>query len=244
MRHVLSTLVFAVILNCAPLSLAAGLRPELRGQVIVVDAGHGGRDSGAQVEGLDEKDLVLDISRATAKALRAEGARVIESRPTDTNLVPPGSKSSNLQRKNLEARVELAARHGADIFLSIHANKYSSPAVHGAQVFIGENPDAERQLLGTCLQSDLATLSGSQRQLDMISDYYLLRNLKIPTALIEVGFISSPTERSHLLDPQYQRQIAQAITRGVLCYVRGRSALHLPSHTAQHIPAASQGPAS
>ena len=225
------------VLGCGPAAVMhAG--PELQGQVIVVDAGHGGRDFGAQVQGLDEKDLVLDVSRATARALRGKGAKVIESRQTDSNLVPRMPKPTNLQRRNLEARVELASRHDAGIFLSIHANKYQDPSIRGAQVFIGEHPDAERQLLGTCLQAELATLSGSRRQLDMLRDLYLMRNLKIPAALIEVGFMSNPSERSRMQDPEYQRQIAQAITRGVMCFVRGRSALNLPPRAPQPSPAA------
>ncbi len=216
-------------------SLAQAARPkaDLHGQVIVVDAGHGGRDNGASAAGLDEKDLVLDISRETAAALRKAGANVLESRQADHNLVPRGQKPDNLQRQNLAARVELATRHDAGIFLSIHANKYSDASVHGAQVFIGENPDAERQLLGSCLHAEMTALSGSRRQLDMTRDLYLMRHLKIPAALIEVGFISNPAERSRLLQPDYQRQIAQAITRGVTCFVRGSSALKLPPHAAQ-----------
>jgi N-acetylmuramoyl-L-alanine amidase len=220
---------------------AARHKGPLQGQVIVVDAGHGGRDNGASAAGLDEKDLVLRISRETAAALRSAGARVVESRQADDNLVPRGVKTCNLQRKNLEARVELATRHDAGIFLSIHANKYGDPSVHGAQVFIGENPDAERQLLGSCLYSEMSALSGSRRQLDMTRDLYLMRHLKIPAALIEVGFISNPAERARMLQPGYQKQIADAITRGVTCFVRGRSALKLaPSpHAAQAQPAPS-----
>jgi len=234
----LSLLTLLAILGCGSTAFAARPRPELQGQVIVVDAGHGGLDNGAHVQGLDEKDLVLDISRATARALRDKGARVIESRQADDNLVPRLPKSGNLQRKNLEARVELASRHDAGIFLSIHANKYSDPSVHGAQVFVGEHPDAERQLLGTCLNTELAALSGSRRQLDMLRDLYLMRHLKIPAALIEVGFLSNPSERSRMLDPGYQQQIAQAITRGVICFVRGRPALDRSPHAAPPLSAA------
>jgi len=234
----LLTLTWAI--GAAPAARSAHPRPDLFQQVIVVDAGHGGRDYGAQVTGLDEKDLVLSISRQTARALRNAGACVVETRSADTNLVHPGPKPCNLQRKNLEARVTLAERSDAGIFLSIHANKFSDPSAHGAQVFVGENPDAERQLLGTCLHSELTTLSGSRRELNTTRDLYLMRNLKIPAALIEVGFISNPAERARMLQPRYQRELAQGITRGVVCFVRGRSALRLRRSATlppAHVPA-------
>lgn len=208
-------------------------RADLRGHVIVVDAGHGGRDNGAQVPGLDEKDLDLAISRKTAQALRQAGAKVVETRTRDANLIPRQPQPTNLQRLNLQARVDLAVQHDAGIFLSIHANKFSDGSAHGAQIFVGEKPNAERQLLGSCLHAELTSLSGSRRQLDMTTDLYLMRNLKIPAALIEVGFMSNPKDRKNMLDPAYQREVAQAITRGVTCFVRGRSALRLHHHTAQ-----------
>ena len=231
-QHLLGCVTFLTILGMVPTTLAAPARSDLRGQVVIVDAGHGGRDFGARVTGIDEKDLVLSISRKTAAALRGAGAKVVETRRSDSNLISRRPEPSNLQRMNLQARVDLAARNEADIFLSIHANKYSDSSVHGAQIFIGEKPDAERQLLGTCLQAEMSALSGGRRQLDMLSDLYLMRHLTIPAALIEVGFMSNAAERSRMLDPRYQDQVAHAVKRGVMCFVRGRSALNLPPHQA------------
>jgi N-acetylmuramoyl-L-alanine amidase len=240
-NHLFGLLACLALVGHGALAQAAQPRSSLAGQVIVVDAGHGGLDNGARVPGLDEKDLVLSISREIAHMLRQAGAKVVESRQADDNLIPRGAKERNFQRKNLEARVELATRSDAGIFLSIHANKYADPSVHGAQVFIGEEPDPERQLLGSCLHAEMSTLSGSRRQLDMISDLYLMRHLKIPAALIEVGFISNTAERSRLMQPAYQHAIAQAVTRGVMCFVRGRSALQLSTHSSRPNPAQAPG---
>ena len=231
-QYLLGIVTFLTILGMVPTTLAARARPELQGQVVIVDAGHGGRDFGARVTGVDEKDLVLSISRKTAAALRGAGAKVVETRRSDSNLISHRPEPSNLQRMNLQARVDLATRNEADIFLSIHANKYSDSSVHGAQIFIGENPDAERLLLGTCLQAEMSAVTGGRRQLDMLRDLYLMRHLTIPAALIEVGFLSNPAERNRMLDSAYQDHVAQAITRGVMCFVRGRSALNLPPHQA------------
>ena len=195
----------------------------LRGQVVLVDAGHGGRDAGGQVPGLDEKDLVHAIARRTAASLRRAGARVVESRTSDANLVARKPKPGNLQRMNLQARVELAERSRANVFLSIHANKYSDPTARGAQVFLGEQPDPVRQLLGACLQSEIAPVAESRRSLDMTRDLYLMRHLKIPAALIEVGFMTNPAERQQLVDSAYQERLAEAITRGVACFVSGQA---------------------
>jgi len=197
----------------------------LKGLVVVVDAGHGGRDFGGQVPGVDEKDLILPISRRIAAALRRTGAAVVETRQSDANLIPKQPEKTNLQRRNLEARVQLGVRSGAHVFLSVHANKYSDSSARGSQVFIGDTPDPARQLLGICLSNALATTSGSRRMLDMQTNLYLMRHLPMPAALLEVGFMTSPSELGRMQDPAYQEDLARAVVRGVTCYVRGQEAL-------------------
>ena len=224
MKTFLSALAAGATFLWAATAVAAG---PLSRPVIVVDPGHGGRDFGAQVNGLNEKDLNLAVSRTLAKCLKSAGAQVLMTRSGDANLLSD-REHGNLQRKNLEARVQLADRVHADLLLSIHVNRYSDSAAHGGQVFIGENPSPERQRLGACLQSELGPATDSRRQVDQERPLYLMRHLKIPAALIEVGFMSNRHEAQLLLQDSYRTRVARAITRGVICYYRGGASPPLP----------------
>jgi N-acetylmuramoyl-L-alanine amidase len=195
-------------------------RGPLAGRVIVVDPGHGGMDSGARAGTLYESDVVLAISKDIAAALRAQGANVVLSRTSKENLKEK-SDIGNLQRTNLAARVALAERVKADLFLSIHANRYPSyPSAHGAQVFLGETPSPEQQRLAENLMAELGPLTDSQRMIDGKRPLYLMRHLKVTAALIEVGFLSNPREVSLMTQPEYQRKLGEAVARGVVSYYR------------------------
>ena len=201
----------------ALLSAALMLAPEngnsFAGRTIVIDPGHGGRDSGAISKGRHEAAVVLSLSRTIARDIRSEGAKVVLTRMTNhQGLGDPG-------RSSLAARVDLARKSGADVFLSIHANMYPpDPGVHGAQVFIGVSPDANRVALGSCLQKKLDQVTTTHRPLDQTQSLYLMEHLKLPAALIEVGFLSNPHEARLLLNRAYQERLAAAITKGLQCY--------------------------
>lgn len=214
MRQFIAALATGAMLMAAPVPKA----PPLAGKVIVVDPGHGGRDSGARAGMLFESDIVLGIAKEVASALRACGATVYLTRTTERNLLDK-SRGGNLQRENLAARVALAERTKADLFLSLHANKYPSyPSAHGAQVFLGETPTPDRQLLGEHLMAELGPLTDSKRSIDGRRDLYLMRHLKITAVLIEFGFLSNPKELDLLSQPDYQRKLGEAVARGVVAF--------------------------
>ncbi len=192
----------------------------LAGRVIVVDPGHGGKDSGARAGTLYESDVVLAIGKQAAAALRAQGAKVVLSRTSAANLERTAN-GGNLQRMNLAARVALAERVKADLFLSIHANKYSNyPSAHGAQVFLGETPTPEQQRLAESLMAELGPLTDSTRMIDGRRPLYLMRHLKVTAALIEVGFLSNPRELALMTQPEYQRKLGDAVARAVVSYYK------------------------
>ncbi len=114
--------------------------PRLRDVVVAVDAGHGGRDPGAigRRAGTREKDVTLAIARKLAAELRRRpGIRPVLVRDGDYYLP-------------LRRRTEIAARHGADLFVSIHADAFRDPKVHGASVYVlsrnGASSEAARWL--------------------------------------------------------------------------------------------------
>lgn len=214
MRQFIAALATGAMLMAAP----APRTPPLTGKVIVVDPGHGGRDSGARAGMLFESDIVLGIGKEVAQALRARGAKVLLTRTTERNLLDK-SRGGNLQRENLEARVTLAEHAKADLFLSLHANKYpSTPSAHGAQVFLGENPSPERMRLGEHLMAQLGPLTDSKRIIDGKLPLYLMRHLTMTAVLIEFGFLSNPKETDLLVQTDYQRKLGEAVARGVVAF--------------------------
>lgn len=217
-------LLLAVIL-LVPLALTivedrAVLARSLRGVVIVVDPGHGGRDPGAVGHsGVLEKDIVLPVGLELASFLRQAGATVVMTREDDIELTdangnppPKGQK----KRTDLQRRVEIISENGADLLVSIHVNAISSSRWRGAQTFYypDGNPDSVR--LATDIQSSLKRrLGNTQRGIEGIDRQYLLKNVALPAVTVEIGFISNPEELSLLQSQAYQRRVAWSIFAGI-----------------------------
>ena len=230
MKQLIAALAAGALLMAAPHQP----KKPLASRVIVVDPGHGGRDSGARAGNLFESDLTLAIGKEVAAALRAQGAKVVMSRTNQANLMS-NAHGGNLQRLNLEARVALAERTKADLFLSVHINRLPDyPSAHGAQVFLGETPSPEQQRLAECLMQELGPLTQSQRSIDGRRALYLMRHLKTTAALIEFGFLSNPRELQNLTQPDYQRQLGEAVARAVVNYYGSPLAHRRPLPPRQH----------
>lgn len=229
MNYLMLGLALSGLLGLHP----AGSGP-LRGRTVLVDPGHGGRDSGARAHGILESELVLQISRRVAADLRALGARVVLARQGSGNLLDGQRNLGNRQRANLQARVDLAERERVDLYISVHANKAPGyPFARGGQVFLGRTPTPQSRVLGSCLEKEIASATGSRRRIDDRHELYLMEHLKMPSALVEVGFLSNAEEVREMLDPEHQGHIAQAIAQGVVCYYR-QAALADRGGWAQH----------
>jgi N-acetylmuramoyl-L-alanine amidase len=192
-----------ILLFAATLALVALLSvrpvPEI---LVVVDAGHGGHDPGAEVSGVREKDLNLTLALLVArKAQGVRGLRVVLTRSTDTYV-------------DLVERVKMAEALGAALYLSIHANYHRDPKVCGIETWVDTNAGQESQRLAECVQrAVVSAVGGADRGVRRQTLY--LRHTSLPAALVEVGFLSCPSERKKLLDPAYQERIAEGILQGI-----------------------------
>jgi len=192
-----------ILLFAATLALVALLSvrpvPEI---LVVVDAGHGGHDPGAEVSGVREKDLNLTLALLVArKAQGIRGLRVVLTRSTDTYV-------------DLVERVKMAEALGAALYLSIHANYHRDPKVCGIETWVDTNAGQESQRLAECVQrAVVSAVGGADRGVRRQTLY--LRHTSLPAALVEVGFLSCPSERKKLLDPTYQERIAEGILQGI-----------------------------
>ena len=217
-------LVVLVFLVFVPLIRASRNRqqvPEPHQQItVILDAGHGGKDGGASSrDGLVERDLVLEITRMVEEHLRLQGFNVILTRDGEGDLASPHAR--NRKREDLSRRVEILNTTEDAIAISIHANAITNSRWSGAQTFYDPSTLENREL-ATALMIGLRTnIEGLDREERPISNIYILRHSTIPTALVEVGFLSNPEEARLLADEEYRQLMAYAIFEGILLYVEG-----------------------
>ncbi|MCA0170891.1 N-acetylmuramoyl-L-alanine amidase CwlD [Bacillus sp. RAR_GA_16] len=191
----------------------------LSGQVIVIDPGHGGADGGAVGNNIVEKDIALKISLKLRDYLQEAGALVIMTRETDTDLASEGTKGlSNRKAEDLRNRVELINEGSHNLFVSIHLNAIPSSRWSGAQTFY--NPaNKESEALSRFIQNEIKrNLENTNRLAKNMDSVYLLREAEIPGSLVEVGFLSNPSERELLNTDTYQNKVAASIYQGIIRY--------------------------
>ena len=189
---------------------------------VIIDAGHGGEDGGAEVDGILEKDINLSIADKLADTLRLCGVRITEIRDEDISVYDDSAQSLREKKvSDLKHRVEIVNGSENNILVSIHQNKFDNSAYSGAQVFYSSNNDKSRVLAESIRNSVVSLLQNDNtRELKPAnSDIYLLDNATVPAVIVECGFLSNDEERAKLLDSGYQSEMAYSIAMGVLEYI-------------------------
>jgi N-acetylmuramoyl-L-alanine amidase len=179
----------------------------LKGRTIVIDPGHGGQDPGAVgYSGKTyEKYNVLWIALDLRQMLEEAGAKVIMTRSSDVYLT-------------LASRVNLANRSGADIYISIHNDANRNTGIHGTTTYFYT---WQSQKLGQDIQRELVGILGSRDVGVRRQPFYVIRYTQMPSVLVEVGFMTHPSEEKLLVDPAYRVKAARGIYNGILRYFRG-----------------------
>ena len=235
---------------------------------IVIDAGHGGHDTGTiGPNGLTEKDLVLDVSQRLGKLLQGKmGAEIVYTRDADI-FVP------------LETRTAIANQQQADLFISIHAN--SSPDVNARgvetyylnftsspealEVAARENSVSEKSIhelqdlvkkitlkdkidesrefaaeVQKSLYSGLSAKSPAIRNRGVKkAPFIVLIGANMPSILAEISFVSNPVDAKHLQTPEYRQKVAESLYRGVSKYISGLAGVKVAT-TARATPEAAR----
>lgn len=187
--------------------------------VVVVDSGHGGRDSGKVSDsGILEKDVNLQIALLLKEELSKQGIQVIMTRESDVGLYE--ETDSNKKSSDMKARIELIESAGCDIAVSIHQNSYSDPEVKGAQCFYYTD-SKEGKKLAEIIQSRLVNeVDPANHRLAKGNDsYYLLKKSSVPMVIVECGFLSNPQETALLTTSEYQQLLAENIAKAVVSYL-------------------------
>ncbi len=225
---------------------------------IVIDPGHGGHDTGTiGPNGLEEKDLVLDVGRRLGKLLQARlGADVVYTRKDDT-FIP------------LETRTSIANQEQADLFVSIHANSSRDPDARGVETYYlnftssaealdvaaRENAASDKSIhelqdlvkkialkekieesrefasnVQRALHSGLAAKSPGIRDRGVKkAPFIVLIGANMPSILAEISFVSNPGDERRLRTSDYRQRIAESLYRGISKYVSGLSGVKVAS---------------
>ena len=176
--------------------------------VVIIDPGHGGKDSGAiGIGGVLEKDVILPISKRITEVLERNGIQVIMTRDSDYFVTLPG-------------RVTMAERANADVFVSIHANSAGAnrPEVSGLETYHYDSGLRLAQIVHSKILQSLNVRDRNVRK----ARFYVLRKTSMPSILVETGFLTGRDDAAKLRTSAYQNQMADAIAQGILQYLKSR----------------------
>lgn len=169
--------------------------------VVVIDAGHGGVQSGCVFDGVMEKDITLSVAKLAGEKLTEAGVTVIMTRDGDDDV-------------SLDDRCEIANSAGAELFVSIHCNSFTEDdGVSGFEGYYHLGAGGKR--LAEYIMEKAAGLGVKTRHVKD-ADYQVLRETDMPAALMEIGFLSNPGEREKLQTEEYRDTIAEAVAQGVM----------------------------
>lgn len=191
------------------------------GKTIVIDAGHGKPDEGAQSSnGTAEAETNLKIALKLQNLLEQSGSSVILTR-SDENAIYDVDSRTLKQKKvsDIHNRVKIGNESSADIFVSIHLNKIPQQQYDGWQTFY-KNGDGNAQKLAVSIQNNLndAIQKENNRVAKTIENIYIVKHVEIPTTIVECGFLSNPDEEKLLLEDEYQNRLAWGIYNGIIDY--------------------------
>ena len=189
--------------------------------LIIIDPGHGGRDSGAirrfanrndrrrRYPSNQEKTIVLNVAKQVAKRLRSAGARVVLTRSTDNFI-------------DLDRRVAIANNKKPKLFVSIHADAAMTRRAKGHTVYYPQrlSSTGRSYKVGKAIDKNLKAITNSKRKIRQHSrKLRVLENTRCSALLIELGFLSNPTESSKLVTASYQNKLAKAIADGIISQI-------------------------
>jgi N-acetylmuramoyl-L-alanine amidase len=181
-------------------------RPKTGTAVVIVDAGHGGKDPGTLIGGATEKYIDLQVAAKVAALLQQRGVTVVMTRERD-------------QFIELEERAEVANRRNTDLFVSIHSDSAPDHGISGFTVYVAREASRESRRAAQSIATAMARTGSDSRGIRE-ADYKVLVLTTCPAVLIEVGYLSNPLDARRLQDNAFQIRLAQAIVEGILSYLQ------------------------
>ena len=187
----------------------------LKGKVVVIDPGHGGKDVGAVgLAGTREKDINLMVSLQLQEELKKWGAKPVITRKTDTD-----------DMDELGDRVRFGQKNRGDIFISLHSDAALNREATGFTVFYYSPKGQVDLLLAKTTQQGLKQYMQTKDRGIRSANFFVIKRNPAPSILIEMGFISNRVEEQELMNPEYQRDVVEGTVQGVANYFSELSSL-------------------
>lgn len=181
----------------------------LKNKTVVIDAGHGGYDPGAiGPTGIKEKDVNLAIALKLGALLQAQGVNVVYTR-VDDNV----SWTTDIIN-DLQTRCDIANKINANFFISIHSNSNTSSSPNGTETYYTTKKPND-SAIAQVMQNNLVAQNGLYDRGINTANFYVLNNTNMPSLLMEIGFISNPTEEQLLNNPDFQAKCANGLANGI-----------------------------
>ena len=174
---------------------------------VVIDPGHGGSDYGAIREGINEKDITLDVSQRVASILKSKGYKVAMTRNDDTYV-------------SLQERVDFSENEAPEIFVSIHVNSAVASEPCGIETHYYHDYSTG---LAKIIHSHLIKEIDTKDRGLFKSKFYVINHTTVPAILVEMGFLSNEKERAELISDKRKQKTAKAIAEGVIEYCKSQS---------------------
>lgn len=184
---------------------------------VVIDAGHGGIDSGSiGVSGKDENYINLQYALCLEKIMSQFNIKTVMTRINLNGLYSQFAENKKLD--DMEKRREIVKNSNADIVLSIHMNSFVLSSCNGSQVFFCKD-NIPSETLAKSIQSVFKQVLPNARDEALVGDYYMLNEFEIPSVIIECGYISNEEEEKLLLTENYMNLVCSSIFLGVVKFL-------------------------
>lgn len=188
--------------------------PGLQGKIIALDAGHGGSDTGAiGPTGVTEKGVTLRVAKALQKLLQAEGATVLMTRTTDTEVSPKKANASDVEE--LQARCDVGNDGNADIFISMHMDSFTNSTPSGTTGYYYTKGSKASQRLAQYVSEGVVTALGTGNRGTKSCNFYVVKHTDMPATLVEMAFISNDKEEKLMNSEAGINRAAEGILNGL-----------------------------
>lgn len=171
---------------------------------VVIDPGHGGTDYGAIRDGINEKDITLDLSKKVAEILKSQKYKVSMTRNDDTYI-------------GLQERCDFTESENPEIFVSIHVNSAVATEPNGIETHYYHEESKE---LAEFIQKNMVKNVNSKDRGILKSKFYVINHTDVPAVLVETGFLSNPAERAEIITDKRKQATAKAIADGITEYLK------------------------
>jgi len=187
------------LLGIAILLIAFAFTPTPK-KIVVIDVGHGGNDSGAQVGSALEKEVVMSVALKVQELNTNSNIKIILSRDQD-------------QFKSLSERTQFINSLNPDLVISLHAGISNNPQLSGADIFIS-NQNIKKNQSGVLALNLFYSINSEKVEIKK-ADFYVLKNSLAPAALVELGLLSNNEDRAYLTSEAGQKELAQSILNAI-----------------------------